>query len=121
VARRRHPTRHTPHRAIVVYTLLVALLALTGTFIRLLVLANIVGLLLYAQCTVAAWLVRRRDVRGDGEPFVAPGGAWVPWLACAAIAWVIAETATRVEAIGAALLLLVASAAYAARAWSRRR
>jgi APA family basic amino acid/polyamine antiporter len=69
---------------------------------------------------VAAWLVRRRDIRGDGEPFAAPGGAWVPGVACAAIAWVIAETGTRVEAIGATLLLLVASAAYAARAWIRR-
>ena len=45
---------------------------------------------------VAAWELRRRDVRA-GEPFVAPGGAIVPALTCAIIVAVIVATVSWIE------------------------
>jgi amino acid transporter len=110
-----HPVHRTPHRTIVLYTAIVVGLALSGTFERLLIIGNIAGLLLYALCAVAALILRRRGVRGEGEPFRTPGGALVPVLACAAIAWVLIETVARADVIAAAVLFALTCIAYAGR------
>jgi hypothetical protein len=41
---------------------------------------------------VSTLLLRRRNVRSDGEPFVIPGGPLVPILACIAVVWLGFET-----------------------------
>jgi len=88
-----HPRFRTPGIAIITYGVMVAGLALTGSFERLLIFANLTVLLLYFLCAIAALLLRRRNVRTDGEPFLIPGGATVPVLACAALVWLAYETA----------------------------
>ena len=80
-----HPTFRTPHWAIGVQTVLVAVLAATGTFERLAIIANGSVLLVYAACCLATMELRRRDVRGAGMPFRVPGAAVVPWLALVVI------------------------------------
>jgi APA family basic amino acid/polyamine antiporter len=64
-------------------------LAVTSGFEKLAILANLSTLLLYAACCVAAWQLRRRDVRADGIPFRVPAAAVVPWLALAVIAFLL--------------------------------
>ena len=86
-----HPTYRTPHRAILLYGLVVAIIALTdtalgGTFQRLAIFANLAALILYSLCAVADWNLRRRNIRTQSEPFVTPGGPLVPIAACLSIA-----------------------------------
>jgi amino acid transporter len=110
-----HPTRRTPHVAIMVYVAIALVLALSGSFERLLVLTNVSGLLVYIGVAVAAWELRRRDVRAHGRPFIAPGGPAIPLLTCAVIATVIVATATWVEVGAVALVTVLAAAVFLAR------
>jgi len=80
-----HPTFRTPYLAIGLQTLLVAVLAATGSFERLAIIANGSVLLVYGACCLATVELRRRDVRGAGAPFRVPGAGIVPWLALAVI------------------------------------
>jgi L-asparagine transporter-like permease len=75
-------------------------------------------LLVYAACALAAAELRRRDVRSGGIPFRVPGGAVVPWLALAVIAWLL--WGLRPEEWRAAAFVLAASIlVYAITARSR--
>jgi amino acid transporter len=115
-----HPRHRTPHVAIWAQTALVWGLAASGTFERLAVLANVSTLLLYAACCVAAWALRRRDVRTPGAaPVRVPFHPAVPWLALAVIALLLTG-ATRAE-WGVVLGVLAAAAlGYAATGRARR-
>jgi APA family basic amino acid/polyamine antiporter len=110
-----HASRRTPHIAIVVYVAIALGLALSGSFEELLVLSNVSGLLVYIAVAVAAWELRRRDVRTHGDPFVAPGGPVVPVLTCLIIAAVIVATVSWIEVVGVAVLLAVSSGVYLLR------
>ena len=110
-----HPSRRTPHVAIFVYVAISLVLALTGSFERLLVLSNISALLVYIAVAVAAWQLRRTNVRAHGEPFVAPGGALVPALTCAIIVAVIVATVTWIEVAAVAGAMAISTAVYLLR------
>jgi basic amino acid/polyamine antiporter, APA family len=112
-----HPRFHTPHVAILVYGVIVGAIALSGTFETLAVFANLAALMLYFLCAIAAWVLRRRNVRTDGEPFLAPGGSLVPIAACASIAWVFYETVERGQFIALVAVLAVIFILYGLRAW----
>jgi amino acid transporter len=84
-----HPVFHTPHVAIAVQAVLACILAVTSTFERLAILANLATLVMYGACCVAAWSLRRRGVSQGGRPFRVPGGAVLPWLALGVIAWML--------------------------------
>ena len=85
-------------------------LALSGSFEDLLILTNFSGLLVYIGVALAAWELRRRDVRSHGEPFVVPGGPLVPVLTCLIIIGVIVATVSLIEvaAVGGVIALAVA-------------
>lgn len=87
-----HPVFRTPNVAIVSYGILVAIFALVGTFDWLTRFSNLAALSLYFLCAVSTLLLRRRNVRSDGDPFVIPGGPTVPVLACIAVVWLGFET-----------------------------
>jgi basic amino acid/polyamine antiporter, APA family len=110
-----HPAFRTPYVAIVVYCTAAILLAMTGTFERLAVLANLSAILLYVLCAISAWLLRRRDVQLEQPPFVTPGGPTVHILTCAALAWLFYETVTRSDLVKGGIALAVLLALYAAR------
>ncbi len=111
-----HPRFHTPHVAILVYGVLVATIALSGTYETLTVFANLAALMLYSLCAIAAYVLRKRDVRTDGEPFLAPGGALVPIAACLSLAWLFYETVTLKQFLWLLGVLALIVILYAARA-----
>ncbi|HEX2493473.1 MAG TPA: hypothetical protein VHK24_06820, partial [Steroidobacter sp.] len=79
--------------------------------------ANLSALTLYFLCAIATLILRRRDVRADGKPFVIPGGPLVPILACFAIAWLFFETARDGTQLYALLIALaIIFTLYAVRA-----
>src|SRR6476646_4977783 len=80
-----HPRYHTPHVSIAIQSALACTLAITSAFVALAIIANVAALLVYLACSLAAWQLRRRDVRAGGIPFRVPGGAVVPLLSCAMI------------------------------------
>jgi APA family basic amino acid/polyamine antiporter len=111
-----HPRFRTPHFAIVVNTVLTLALAISGTFARLAILANVTVLLLYMLCALAAWILRRRDVRMAGEPFRMPGGSLVPVLAFGSLGWILFSTVTAREFLAVGGVVVVALVMYGVRA-----
>lgn len=110
-----HPRFHTPFLAIAIQTVIVALLAATGRFEQLAIVANGAVLLVYAACCLATVELRRRDVRAGGIPFRVPGAQVIPWLALAVILGLLA-TLTAGEWLGVLAVLAVAIPIYLLRA-----
>ncbi len=107
-----HPRFRTPHVAIITQAVVCAVLAITSSFGRLAVLATVSTLVLYLVCCIAAWILRRRDVRAEGAtPFRVPGGALVPILAVAVIVWLL-SSATGREFLVVGAVLVAASVVY---------
>ncbi|HET6765312.1 MAG TPA: amino acid permease, partial [Longimicrobiaceae bacterium] len=115
-----HPTWRTPHVAIAVQSAIALVLAVTSAFERLAILANLSTLLLYAGCCMAAWELRRRDVRAGGIPFRVPGGAVAPVAALAVIAWLLTSIKPEEWAVVGAVLA-AAALVYAATRGHRAR
>lgn len=115
-----HPRFKTPHVAIAVQTVIVAVLALTSAFEKLAILANLATLLLYAGCCAAAVQLRRRNVQEGGIPFRVPAAGVVPFAALAAIGWLL--TSVRLdEWLVAAAVIVVAAGVYFATGGRRER
>ena len=121
-----HARFHTPYIAIILQTLVVILLAVSGTFEKLVVISNGTVLLVYAACSVAVIQLRRLDVRSDGAPFRVPFTAVVPVAAFLIIAWILGtlsadEWASLAVIVAAAVVVFAASmpARRARRAVSR--
>jgi basic amino acid/polyamine antiporter, APA family len=64
-----HPRTHTPYVAILSYAALAMILALTGSFAELAVLATLATAVLYIAACLATWLLARRGVALAGAPF----------------------------------------------------
>jgi amino acid transporter len=99
-----HPRWHTPYVAIAVQGVIVCALAVSSGFEKLAILANLSTLLLYAGCCLAAWQLRRRDVRAGGIPFRVPAAGVVPFLALAAIGYMLLSITWREWAVVAGVL-----------------
>ncbi len=108
-----HATHRTPHVAIVVQSLATLVLALTGTFERLAILANVAALTLYLGCAVAAWRLRARGVAGASVSTRVPLGGVAPFLAIPVILWLLTGLA-RDEWLGFGAVVVGGSAVYAA-------
>ncbi|MEO5740271.1 MAG: APC family permease [Vicinamibacterales bacterium] len=105
-----HPRYRTPALAIILYAATVAALAISSSFERLVVMANVSALLLYLMCVAASYQLQRRDVRMAGTPFNLPGGMLIQLLAAAGIVWLLSQATYdewRIEAY-----VLVAAVAY---------
>jgi amino acid transporter len=98
-------THHVPRLAIVSQSALVVVLAISGTFERLAVLANVSALALYFGCALAAWRLHRRSI--------------VPVLTCLVILWLLTGL-TLQEWAGFGISVAAAAAVYAVTAQSRR-
>jgi amino acid transporter len=109
-----HPVHQSPVAAILVQCAIVLTLAITSTFERLAILANISTLVLYGTCCLATWQLRRRDVRGGGTPFKVPAPSLVIALACLIIGWMLTSV-TVAEWIAFAVSLGVAATIFAFR------
>jgi amino acid transporter len=106
VLARTHPVHRSPVVAILVQCAIVLVLAVSSTFERLAIIANLSTLVLYATCCLATWQLRRRDVRAGGTPFRVPAPGLVIVLACAVIAWMLTSV-TRQEWTAFAIALVV--------------
>jgi len=95
-----HPTFRVPQAAIIAQSALTVALAISGTFERLAILANVSALALYFGCALASWRLRHQAV------------AVVPLLACGVIAWLLTGLAQS-EWFGFVACLAIASVAYA--------
>ena len=101
-----HPRFHTPYVAIAAYAGLTCLLAITGAFQPLAVLASVSLLLVYLVVCVAALKLRLTRPRAPGA-FRAPGGPLVPVLGIATCLWLLAQSSL---AEAAAVLAIAAMA-----------
>jgi amino acid transporter len=109
-----HPRFKSPYMAIAVQSLMAVLLAISGTFEKLAILANVSALALYLGCALAAWRLRALGVSSEGTtPFRVPLAPVVPWLACAVIVWLLTGL-TRDEWLGFGACLAAGSLLYAA-------
>ncbi|HEU4559912.1 MAG TPA: amino acid permease [Longimicrobium sp.] len=115
-----HPRWRTPHVAIAVQAVIVLVLALTSGFEKLAILANLATLLLYIGCCLAAWQLRRKDVRAGGIPFRVPAAGVVPFLAVAVIGYMLLSVTWQEWAVVAAVLA-AAALIYFATAGTRAR
>ncbi len=114
-----HPTHRTPHVAIVVQSLLALALAVSGSFERLAILANVSALALYLGCAIAAWRLRvAGSSRGDVGPRVPLAGV-APLLAVPVIVWLLTGL-TRDEWIGFGACVTLGSLVYVIAGRSRR-
>jgi amino acid transporter len=89
-----HPTYRTPHLAIAVQGVIVCLIAITGTYVKLAILADVAILIVYLACCVGAGRLRRLNVGAERNPFVMPAGGVVPWLAAALIVGLLARASS---------------------------
>jgi basic amino acid/polyamine antiporter, APA family len=80
-----HPRFGTPTASIVTYTILCAVVAWTGSFRQLVIIASSGTLLMYLICCLGLLRLRAKNIAMDGEPFHAPGGSFVPIAASAII------------------------------------
>ena len=110
-----HPQTRTPYIAICLYAAIALTLALSGTFEQLAIISNLAALGLYFLSAIGVWMLRRRNVRGEGQPFLMPGGLVVPVLACLLIGWVISQTITRREFIAFGVVIVVSVLVYLLR------
>jgi APA family basic amino acid/polyamine antiporter len=115
-----HPRTHAPHVAISCHAAVVIVLALTGTFAELAVLATLAVAPLYiAGCAAAFWLARR-DVRLAGSPL------GFRWLGAAVVTGitsmlVMIALASRAEILGLLALLVVPAVIYALQTTAKGR
>jgi amino acid transporter len=118
-----HDRFSTPHVAIVAQAAIVIVLATTGTFEELAIIANVATLVVYAACCVAVLALRRVEsatgARTDDAGFRAPLGGAIPVLALASIVWLLTSL-TRMEWLSLAAIAAVASVIYAASSRARR-
>lgn len=106
-----HPLRRSPQAAILVQSSITLGLAISGTFEKLAILANVSALALYLGCALAAWRLRQMGVAGEGTAFRAPLGGVVPWLASSVIVWLLTGL-TRDEWLAFGACLAAASLVY---------
>ena len=95
-----HPVYRTPQAAIVFQAALTLVLAISGTFEKLAIFANVSALALYFGCAAAAWRVGQSPI--------------VPALACGVILWLLTGL-TPDEWLGFGACIVVASLVYLAR------
>ena len=105
-----HPRYRTPATAIVTYAVVVAALAISSSFERLVIMANVSALLLYLLCVGASYELQRRDIRMSGSPFRLPGGPAVQLFAACGIVWLLLQATSREWTIQA--LALTAASVY---------
>jgi amino acid transporter len=115
-----HPLHRTPHVAIVTQSLAALVLAVTGTFERLAILANVAALALYFGCALASWRLRAGGVAGATAGTRVPLGGVAPFLAMPVILWLLTGL-TRDEWLGFAAVVAIGSLVYMMTRTAHRR
>ena len=80
-----HRVYHTPHVAIAIQGVIVCAIAITGTYVKLAIVADVAILLVYLACCLGAWRLRQLQAGAADQPFIMPAGRVVPWIAAGLI------------------------------------
>jgi APA family basic amino acid/polyamine antiporter len=115
-----HSRSHAPHVAIIIYSAIAFVCALSSTFQQLAVLANVAVLLLYFLCCLATLKLAGQNIRGDGQPFHFPGANLIPVLAIIVIIWILAHATVREFAVNAACLAIASVLFFVRRLFTRK-
>jgi len=92
----------------------VCAIAITGTYVKLAIVADVAVLLVYLACCLAAWRLRRLKVGAADNPFVMPGGRVVPWVAAGLIVALLARATAQAWLLTGGVMA-AASVAFLAR------
>lgn len=84
-----HPKFHTPYVSVIFFAIAMCLIAISGTFSVLAVLASGSILLIYAGVSLSVIKLRLRDGDPKDGQFKVPGKFIIPVLSCAVIAWML--------------------------------
>jgi APA family basic amino acid/polyamine antiporter len=114
-----HPRYKTPYVAIIFFAVIVCVLALTGTFKYLIVVATGSLLLIDLGVSLAVLRLRQRDGLPKAGEFRLPFGPLVPLLSCGIVVWLLLQMPSE-EALSVAALISAAVAICIVRAWFRR-
>src|SRR3989442_2691607 len=109
-----HRAYHTPHVAIAIQGVIVCAIAITGTYVKLAIMADVAILLVYLACCLAVWRLRRLDAGAVEKPFVMPAGRVVPWLAAGLIVALLARATAQAWLLTGGVIA-AASVAFLAR------
>jgi len=109
-----HPVSRTPYVAIWANAVLVFAVANSGTFEFVAIVTNVATFGLYLIACLASLRLMRRDVRGDGEPFVVPGATAIVVLSVVAVLLIL-SSATLKEFAATGITLAIASVLYRLR------
>ena len=102
-----HARTHVPARAVLVYAAASFVLALTGSFIELVVLSSLAAVAVYMLACVAAVVLRRRRVALAGQPLEVPGLKLAAGVGLAGMAAMVASARWQ-EVLGLAGLIAAA-------------
>ena len=119
VLARVHPKYNTPYVSIIFFAAVICIIALSGTFRPLAVLASGSILLIYAGVSLAVIRLRRRDGEPAAGEFKLPGGPTIPVLSCLFVGWLLSQIQTD-EALGLGLLVGASILIYGMRSYVRR-
>jgi basic amino acid/polyamine antiporter, APA family len=106
-----HPRFATPYVAIMVYAGIGFIMAVSGGFKQLAIIASASSLLLYLGVVLATIKLRKTKAAGTEKGFRIPGGVAIPLTAAAAIIWLLSNL-SRNEIIGVAIFILIFSTIY---------
>lgn len=102
-----HPVYATPHRAIIAISVIAIILACTGGYRYLIVVATIAIMILYVGVALALIKEKLKKQNTNEETgFRLPGGILIPGLALLALAWFLAHSQLN-EIIGIVIFLMV--------------
>ncbi len=115
-----HPKYATPHLTIIAFSLISFLMAFSGGFKQLLVLATISTLFLYVGVALAA--IKFRLSRDTAYPasFLSPGGLSIPILTLIVLTWFIFQSKQE-EIVALGIFLLILSAIYVLKVFLKDR
>ena len=86
-----HPKYATPYWAIITYAGLIFIIAVSGEFEQLMILATAAILLIYLSVVLATVKLRRQNKTGAGKTFRMPGGMIFPVIAIVTIGWLLSQ------------------------------
>ncbi|HEX3766001.1 MAG TPA: APC family permease [Kofleriaceae bacterium] len=112
-----HPRHRSPHRAVIVFSVLVWAVAVFVDFARLAALSAVCRLLFSAGVCLAVPVLRRRQ-GAAAAAFVLPGGPLIPLLAVALSAWLLSDLSAA-QATAGAIGIAAGFAVYAGQRWLR--
>jgi APA family basic amino acid/polyamine antiporter len=106
-----HSRFATPYMAVITYASLIFIFAISGGFKQLAILASCSLLLIYMGVILAMLKFRTKKELANEKTFKIPGGLLIPFIAIAAIIWLLAHL-SRKEVISTSIFIAVISVIY---------